>query len=133
MINIELENEIIQYISNQYRPRWISLNIDWNDYLLQRWEDCNNIKESYLRIKYNILSIPKCPICGNNCKFRGNNWIYDSTCGNKECSNKLRQINVEKTIIQKYGCKTVFSNKKCREKAKHTKLKKYGDKNYNNR
>jgi hypothetical protein len=128
MINIELENKIITYISNKYRPRWISLNTTWKEYLLQRWPNCNNIKESYLRIKYNIIEIPKCPICGNDCKFHGDNWIYDNTCGNKKCQSKLRNFNSKQTKLERYGDEN-FNNA---QKIKQTKLERYGDENYNN-
>ena len=129
MINIELEQKIIQYINNQYRPRWISLNQEWKEYLLQRWDNCQNIKESFLRIKYNIYEIPKCPICGNSCKFRGNNWIYDNTCGNKKCQIKLREIKSKQTKLERYGNENYNNISKC----KQTKLERYGNENYCNR
>lgn len=129
MINIELEKEILKYINQQYRPRWVSLKQEWKDYLLQRWCDCDRIRESYLRIKYNITEIPKCPICGKNCKFYGNNGIiYFPTCGNKKCSAKCRTINSHKTKLERYGSKG-YNNQ---EKMKQTKLEKYGHPHYSN-
>ena len=129
MQNIEIEKDITNFISNQYRPRWQSLNNNWKEYLLQRWEDCSNIKESYLRIKYNILEIPKCPICGNNCKFYGSiNYVYDNTCGNRKCITKLRNLNSKQTKLERYGDEN-YNNMK---KTKQTKLERYGDENYNN-
>ena len=129
MIDIELEQKIIQYINNQYRTRWISLNQEWKEYLLQRWDNCQNIKESFLRIKYNIYEVPKCPICGNICKFRGNNWIYDNTCGNKKCQIKLREIKSKQTKLERYGNENYNNISKC----KQTKLERYGNENYCNR
>ena len=136
MINIELEQEILNYVQKLKNGIvWTKLPKEYEDYLIQRYNDNSSnelklyLKESYLRIKNNINEIPKCPICGNPSKFYGiKSMIYASSCGNKICSSKLRQINSRKTKLERYGDEN-YSNI---EKQKQTKLERYGDENYSN-
>lgn len=37
----------------------------------------------------NLKEIPKCPVCGNNKRFRKFNKGYFATCGNQSCKSKL--------------------------------------------
>ena len=137
MINIELEKEILKYIDTlKNRIIWNKLPKEYEYYLLQRYNDNSStelklcLKESYLRIKNNINEIPKCPICGNPLKFFGNKYvIYYVSCGNKICSNKIRNLKSRKTKLERYG-DVNYNNK---EKQKQTCLERYGDVNYNNR
>ena len=137
MINIELEQEILNYVQKLKNGIvWNKLPKEYEDYLLQRYNDNSSnelklyLKESYLRIKNNINEIPKCPICGKSSKFYGSKYmIYAPSCGNKICSSKLRHINSRKTKLERYGDEN-YSN---REKQKQTKLERYGDENYSNR
>ena len=137
MINIELEKEILKYVTKLKNGIvWNKLPKEYEDYLMQRYNDNSSnelklyLKESYLRIKNNINEIPKCPICGNSSKFYGSKYmIYAPSCGNKTCSSKLRQINSRQTKLERYGDEN-YSN---REKQKQTKLERYGDENYSNR
>ena len=132
MINIDIENEIIQYVKLKNRAiKWNNLPKKYDNYLKQRYSDnvSNNLKESYLRIIYNINVIPKCPICGNPVKYLGNEKNpYNKCCNNKKCSNTLRYINSKKTKFEKYEDE-YYSNK---EKCKQTKLERYGDATYVN-
>ena len=94
MINIELEKEILNYVTKLKNGiNWNKLPKEYEDYLLQRYNDNSStelksyLKESYLRIKNNINEIPKCPICGKLSKFYGSKYIiYAPSCGNKICS-----------------------------------------------
>lgn len=117
---------------NEKRKRGIKWNqfpLKYIEYLTNKFPGSTCNRELYLRLKHNIMEIPKCPICGNLCKYCGGiNTVYSSTCGNKECINKLRQKHVNETFIKKYG-KIGFVNK---EKSKQTKLKRYGNENFTN-
>lgn len=128
--NIVIENEIIQYVEKRKRGiKWNQFPLKYIEYLTNKFPGSTCNRELYLRLKHNIMEIPKCPICGNLCKYCGGiNTVYSSTCGNKECINKLRQQHVNETFIKKYG-KIGFVNK---EKSKQTKLKRYGNENFTN-
>ena len=112
-------------VLNKYKS-FISLSKKDSDiifYLKNRFNDSLSIKESYWRILHKIFIRPVCVICGNHVEFIGRkNIIFKKTCS-KDCELKLKSnINIGKQI-----------NSESIEKAKITKLKKYGDKNYNNR
>jgi hypothetical protein len=51
---------------------------------------------------------------------------------NKDCQNRYKQEMSIKGCLKKFGVKNVFELKSTTEKIKSTKLKKYGDENYNN-
>ena len=53
MFNNNIEIEIINYYKN-HNIKWSLLKLEWKEYLLQKWEDCNDIKESFFRILYKI-------------------------------------------------------------------------------
>ena len=137
MINLNIEKDIIKY-NNDHVIKWKLLKNDWQEYLLHRWVDCTNVKESFFRILYNIQEKPLCKVCGKPAKFYGmKNYIYSETCGCKECSkinrhnglinmpnDKKQKIKekIEKTCLKKYGVKH-YSNP---NKTKQTCLKRYG-------
>lgn len=110
----------------------------WKKY----WDDeCSNIFASY-SISYrnedeawfcllHNIEPPKCPLCGNLCKFTGRiksgNTGYNTVCEN--CS--ANSLENKRTIISE--TKKSFSEDKKQEiikKRKQTKLKLYGDENY---
>lgn len=73
-----------------------------------------------------------CPVCGNHNTYVDISFGYRSHCSVK-CSNNDPNVQkkLKNTNIKKYG--TVCpANANNQEKAKQTKLLKYGDKNYNN-
>ena len=121
---------IIDYVKSKKNGiKWNNLPNDINEYLLNRFKDCKNNKESYLRILFKIDEVGICPICGKKLKYQGiNKAPYANTCGNKKCQSKLRNIKSNQTKLEKYG-KIGYVNS---EKSKQTKLERYGDKNYNN-
>ena len=122
--------------------------------MLQRFDDniTNLPKESYCRLKYNIVNIPICPICKNVCNFTGClSRPYDKTCGNKKCSSQLRNLKskqtklerygdenysnhqkAQETNLKRYGCKHSTQSNKVQEKIRQTKLKKYGNPTFTN-
>ena len=90
---------------------------------------------------YNIQINPGiCPICGNSIKLKHHK-LQKFCC--KKCQNiffqtseAYKQSNIEKakqTCKLKYGVENVMDSNLFRQKIKDTKLKKYGDSNYNNR
>lgn len=114
-------------------------------YILNKFEEkSRTIKESLLRLLYNIENIPKCPICGNLCYFKGGNIkekIYLATCNNTYCYEKLKVQRRKETFIKKYGVEHIaklesyhnvfkFNNPQknpiIKEKTKQTMLNKYG-------
>lgn len=113
-------------------------------YILNKFEEkSRTIKESLLRLLYNIENIPKCPICGNLCYFKGGNIkekIYLTTCNNTYCYGKLKAQRRKETFIKKYGVEHIaklesfnnvfkFNNPQknpiIKEKTKQTMLNKY--------
>jgi len=85
-----------------------------------------------------------CPICGEPLGRTSSGNIL-KTCGNKECSKKMRKITTlakygvenvnqskeikkkkEKTCLEKYGVENPLQSKEVRDKGKKTCIKKYG-------
>ena len=124
-----------------------NLDKDIIEYLLNRWDDCNDIYESLFRIKYQIIEAPICPICKNKIKFKNNS--YNQFCS-KTCANKNPELikHRNETMLKNYGCISPCQNKEIKEKlknslknvdwnlrnkkTKNTLLKKYGNEHYIN-
>ena len=120
------DEKIIDLLGNKIRIFWDRLDENIKKYLQNRFNDnsTNIIKESYLRIKYNIKEIPKCPICGKPNKFRGSiNDVYADTCGDKHCINKLRMQNIEKYNLENYGVKNTWQREDVKNTCKKIWLK----------
>ena len=93
-------------------------------YILNRYNDSQSLRETLLRIKYNIDVHPKCPICGNPCKIGGYHdlFLFNQTCGNNICKYKIQS----KHLQEKYGYENVFQRDDVKEKIKNTMKVKYG-------
>ena len=145
-----------KYILNYYSNHHFSKNnvsSDIKSYLEHYFLDSDSIKETYLRIKLNIDKAPICPICGNKCRCNEKeSKMYNETCGNRNCINKLtllhrKQTKLERygdenynninktknTIKDKFGEESIFKTTFFKSKAKQTKLERYGDENYINK
>lgn len=85
-------------------------------------------KESLYRIIRHIYDVPKCPICGNNCKFspQGKKHTYLNTCGNIKCINKLNGLSVIKTMNERYGVNGYGLYKDFKDKYMKTCQERYG-------
>lgn len=94
-------------IGSKLRNSWISKNRLIHNFLLYRYKDSDSIHETIFRIKNNVEIAPKC-ICGNKLKINKKTYL-------KHCSSKCSNSNPKKI-----------------KKSDETKLKRYGDKNYNN-
>ena len=98
------------------------------NYILNRYHDSLSPQETLRRMEYDIEVRPKCVVCGNNVRYVGkpdSNGLFKQFCS-KSCANKYNYEKAKKTKIEKYGS----SNNE--QKRKQTCLEKYGDKNYNN-
>lgn len=101
-------------------------------YLLNRFNDCDDLKEAVQRIFYKIEQKNICPICGKPVKWLGKkNRLMLNTCS-LQCGFKLRQIHNEQHWEKLCGVKNVFATNECVKQIKQTKLEKYGDESYNN-
>lgn len=108
------------------------LTLEEIKYINTRFNDSDSINESIQRIYYKIETKPLCPICGKPVKWLGKkNRLLLNTCS-LECGFKLRQKHNEEHWNLLYGVNNVFATKECVQQIKQTKLKKYGDENYNN-
>lgn len=98
------------------------------NYILNRYHDSLSPQETLRRMEYDIEVRPKCVVCGNDVRYVGkpdSNGLFKQFCS-KSCANKYNYEKAKKTKIEKYGS----SNNE--QKRKQTCLEKYGDKNYNN-
>lgn len=91
---------------------------------------CNSYKERVYCLNNNIFVQPKCPVCGNYCKFTDRK--YTETCS-KKCRNILQANHRKQTCLERYGVTSYAKTNECRKKMKQTCLERYGDENYNNR
>ena len=97
-------------------------------YLLNRFEYVESIKESLHRIKNNIELRPVCPVCGNKVKYIGRGWsLYRSHCSTR-CSSLDKKVHQKlvNTCIEKYGVSNGGVSIQAKEKSKKTCLEKYG-------
>lgn len=94
------------------------------NFLKNRYNDSNSIKESLYRFVHNIEIRPKCPTCGKSLPFIG---FFRSHC-NTRCSSldKDVQKKLSNTCLEKYGVKNYSQTKEYQEKSKQTCLEKYG-------
>ncbi len=102
---------------------------EFREYLSTKYPGIDVREQLYLYYN-NMDSVPLCPMCGKIVKFHGNSYGYSKYCC-PSCAqlDKDTQQKIKSTCIERYGSN--FTNIKY-EKSKRTKLKKYGDENYNN-
>ncbi len=100
-------------------------------YLEGRYDDSESLRETFLRIYYNIERRPKCPFCTSPVKWRGKKYckLFADTCGKTTCWLSFR----EQTMINRYGVSHLGCTKETVEKIKKTKLERYGDAWYANK
>ena len=98
------------------------------NYLLNRFDYVESIKESLHRIKNNIEIRPICPICGKPVKFMGlSNMLYRIYCSDKCAAlDPVSKENRKQTCIRKYGVEYSGQAKEKKEKTIKTWLNKYG-------
>lgn len=115
--NLERSNKVL--LCEKY---WIS----------HRFVDSKDPLEVIYRLKNHIVVRPVCPICGNPVKW--DRYLKYSEYCSKQCVNKNPFLIAKrkKTLISKYGVDCPSKIKNSSQKAKQTKLERYGDENYNN-
>ena len=97
------------------------------EYLINRFNDCDNIEEAARRIYKNIETAPICPVCGNKCKYKGGSKIYEETCGSINCKNTHANYKHLETFKANHnGLTNLFQLPEVKEKIKKTMLEKYG-------
>ena len=137
------------YLHNYNRLIRNKKYVNIRNYLMNRYNDSNNIKESIYRIYFNIDTRPICPICGRltNFDLKIENSCYTKYCSiscankdpnvyNKQNETKLKKygskVNIEKrksTNLIKYGVEEQSQRKEILYKQIQTKIKKYGSSN----
>ena len=141
MYNKEIDNSIIEYINNYknthkiFRPTRV-LSKEQILYIKNRYTDTSNLKENIYRLLNNIDVIPLCSVCKKE-KRKWNGGLYNKYCS-KKCSALENSAfkdaeKIKNAIYNKYGVYNVLSLKETHEKAKRTKLLRYGDENYRNK
>ena len=99
-------------------------NKDIYEYLINRYDDSDSLKETLFRIYNGIEEHPKCPTCGKPLVFKG---IFFKFCSNicAQSSDEIKQ-KIKQTCIEKYGVDNYNKTKESKEKIKQTCLEKYG-------
>lgn len=147
------DKDIINKYSKYKSIRKSIITSEENAYLLHRYNNCDDSKESIYRILNNIEILPKCPYCDKYVHFFSWGYGYTKTCGNKEhisrykkehtsFNNPETQLKVKETIKERYGvenifnlpiikehCKIASQSKETKEKRNKTILSKYGTDN----
>ena len=99
-------------------------NKDIYEYLINRYNDSDSLKETLYRIYNGIEEHPKCPTCGKPLVFKG---IFFKFCSNicAQSSEEIKQ-KIKQTCLEKYGVDNYNKTKESKEKIKQTCLEKYG-------
>ena len=99
-------------------------NKDIYEYLINRYNDSDSLKETLFRIYNGIEEHPKCPTCGKPLVFKG---IFFKFCSNicAQSSDEIKQ-KIKQTCLDKYGVDNYNKTKESKEKIKQTCLEKYG-------
>ena len=99
-------------------------NKDIYEYLINRYNDSDSLKETLYRIYNGIEEHPKCPTCGKPLVFKG---IFFKFCSNicVQSSDEIKQ-KIKQTCLEKYGVDSPLKSEKIRNKCKQTCLEKYG-------
>jgi len=77
----------------------------------------------YCKNEFEVYKKSKTRFCSDECRRK-----YQKT---SEWGNKM-YATYKKTMLEKYGVENIYQTKKFQQKAKETKLKRYGNENYNN-
>jgi len=129
----------------KYKNKYFNIK----EYLLNRYDDSEDIRETLYRIYRHIEKRPICKTCGNKLNLmivNNKNQVFPTYCSiscemkdpnvmkkhNECCQKKYGSVNNSKktkeTCIKRYGVKAGFNN----GKEKITKILKYGNENYVN-
>ena len=104
------------------------------EYLINRYDDSQSLKETIFRINYGYDIRPVCENCGKPIGFLGKpSRMWKTYCSN-QCRYSLNRLNKYKqTCLEKYGVEYAQQSNEFKNKAKQTCLEKYGVEHYTNR
>ena len=104
------------------------------EYLINRYNDSQSLKETVYRINFGYDVRPVCENCGKPIEFLGKpSRMWKTYCSN-QCRYSLNRLNkYKKTCLEKYGVEYAQQSNKVKDKAKQTCLEKYGVEHYTNR
>ena len=108
--------------------------IEIYEYLINRYDDSQSLKETVYRINYGYDIRPVCENCGKPIEFLGKpSRMWKTYCSNR-CRYSLNRLNKYKqTCLEKYGVEYAQQSNEVKDKAKQTCLEKYGVEHYTNR
>lgn len=151
-----LKSRINFFKENKLNNKFI---LDVVNYLKNRYDDSLSLSETIARIFNKMENRPVCKECGKPLKYIALNHPFNLFCS-KSCSNNNEDTknHLKETCLKKYGVTNTakaecvkrkyrdrmeekygkgiinaFQVKSVIKKLEQTKIKKYGDKNYNNR
>ena len=111
--------------------KWMSVNYpEFLTWLRNEYDTAHSVKEMLYMFFQDIPVRPKCVSCGKDVKYHGYEKGFGTYCCPK-CAQTDSDVRARyvASMITKYG---EDYTKKCSEKGMETKLKRYGNKNYNN-
>lgn len=113
-----------------FNKKFISEYKEFCEMLDQKYPDINSYGEKYYLYINNLQEQPKCPICGNPCKFVNVSYGYILTCHDKKCIKEARSTTIsslmKEAFIKKYGVDNPMKTKAVQDKAKETNQQRYG-------
>lgn len=124
------DEECLQFLNKFKAIPWSKLKSKYNDifvYLLNRFPDCDNVREAHYRLNHHIFQRPLCPVCNKELQFVHNEKFPITHSG--ECANKWKAIKNREVFLLKFGCENPFQNQEIKNKIKRTNLQKYGVEN----
>jgi hypothetical protein len=101
--------------------RWCQKNINFVNYIINRYSDSSDISENVYRIVHHIDELPRCKICGKPVKYINFIKGYSDTCSHK-CAHNTQEYHkkFKQSMVTLFGCEYSLQNKVIRDKAAHT-------------
>ena len=120
-----------KYLDN--KDKYINLT----NYLDNRYEDSDSLRETVARMRFNVEHKPLCPACGKKVTFKKvshNSYIIWNTYCSMECSKSKNARKIQKeryirTCLEKYRVENPYQSEQVKDKIKQTCLEKYGVEN----
>ena len=137
------DNDIKEYFFTKLNKLYAKKFLDFEkthlpkeiyEYLINRYNDSQSLKETVYRINFGYDVRPVCENCGKPIEFLGKpSRMWKTYCSN-QCRYSLNRLNKYKqTCLEKYGVEYAQQSNKVKDKAKQTCLEKYGVEHYTNR
>ena len=137
------DNDIKEYFFTKLNKLYAKKFLDFEkthlpkeiyEYLINRYNDSQSLKETVYRINFGYDVRPVCENCGKPIEFLGKpSRMWKTYCSN-QCRYSLNRLNKYKqTCLEKYGVEYAQQSNKFKDKAKQTCLEKYGVEHYTNR